>query len=223
MFIMKPSYSHLEPLVIALGTDPIVMNALCEHLPQVGTITTPAGWLAQGQDRVPDLVILDDSVTGWQNFSVSDETTVIILKNINNSNILLGFDNALNLVKPVRVEALCLMVTQVLSQHKHKKPLLMAADCVLDKYHQTLGNPLHAKHVALTEKEIIILEYLYINKNQMVARTQLHKAIWGYEEEINTHTLETHIYRLRTRIREIETQKLAIETDGDGYRLKITL
>lgn len=56
----------------------------------------------------------------------------------------------------------------------------------------------------LTEKENKLLFYLYNNKNTEIRKNDLLKAIWGVSEGLNTHTLETHIYRLKQKIYKID-------------------
>ena len=71
----------------------------------------------------------------------------------------------------------------------------------------------------LTEKETAILRYLYRAGQQTVARDILLKEVWGYNAAVTTHTLETHIYRLRQKI-EIDPARAAmLLTDAGGYKL----
>ncbi len=72
----------------------------------------------------------------------------------------------------------------------------------------------------LTEKEVAILEYLYRHKNKAMSREDLLKNIWNYSTEITTHTLETHIYRLRQKLQTLDGQSLLVTTD-EGYELRI--
>ncbi len=75
----------------------------------------------------------------------------------------------------------------------------------------------------LTEKEVALIEYLLRAEGKIIPREALLGDIWGYGEDINTHTLETHIYRLRAKLAESLPQPdfLQIETADGGYRLKI--
>ncbi len=65
------------------------------------------------------------------------------------------------------------------------------------------------QRLRLTIKEVEILKFLYRNANQVVSRQVLLDEVWGYSAGVTTHTLETHIYRLRQKI----------ETDPSAYRL----
>lgn len=63
-----------------------------------------------------------------------------------------------------------------------------------------LINPQTGRKVHLTEKETAILKYLYRAGNRAIAREVLLDQVWGYSSGVTTHTLETHVYRLRQKI-----------------------
>ena len=71
----------------------------------------------------------------------------------------------------------------------------------------------------LTEKETNILKYLYRAGGQPVAREELLDQVWGYHREANTHTLETHVYRLRQKIEADPSNAALLVTEPGGYRL----
>jgi DNA-binding response OmpR family regulator len=76
------------------------------------------------------------------------------------------------------------------------------------------------KKVRLTEKEAAILKYLYRAGEKPVARETLLNEVWGYNAGVTTHTLETHIYRLRQKIERDPSQASLLVTDKGGYRLQ---
>ncbi len=73
--------------------------------------------------------------------------------------------------------------------------------------------------VRLTEKETAILKYLYRAGEKVVARETLLSEVWGYNAGVTTHTLETHIYRLRQKIERDPGQAELLVTEPGGYRL----
>jgi DNA-binding response OmpR family regulator len=75
------------------------------------------------------------------------------------------------------------------------------------------------KRVRLTEKETSILKYLYRAGKAVVGREVLLREVWGYNAGVTTHTLETHIYRLRQKIEKDPANAQLLITEPGGYRL----
>lgn len=73
--------------------------------------------------------------------------------------------------------------------------------------------------IRLTEKETNILKYLYRAGGKAVARDELLSEVWGYNANVTTHTLETHIYRLRQKIEPDPGIARILMTEAGGYRL----
>lgn len=88
----------------------------------------------------------------------------------------------------------------------------IAADSVLRRDGQA--------EIRLTEKERDILLTLYDAQGDAVARHALLDHVWGYASGVETHTLETHIYRLRQKIESDPAQPVLLLTRDDGYILK---
>lgn len=78
------------------------------------------------------------------------------------------------------------------------------------------------RKIRLTEKEAAILKYLYRAGGRPVGRQILLNEVWGYNSAVTTHTLETHIYRLRQKIEPDPTNARLLVTEGGGYRLDPT-
>ena len=74
--------------------------------------------------------------------------------------------------------------------------------------------------VRLTEKETNILKYLYRAGGKAVAREELLAEVWGYNAAVTTHTLETHVYRLRQKIEPDPANARILITEAGGYRLQ---
>ncbi len=75
------------------------------------------------------------------------------------------------------------------------------------------------EQIYLTEKEAAIIKFLYANRNSVISRETLLKAIWGYADNVETHTLETHIYRLRQKIELDPYKPEIIVTSDEGYKV----
>jgi DNA-binding response OmpR family regulator len=78
------------------------------------------------------------------------------------------------------------------------------------------------KRLRLTAKEVEILKFLYRNANRVVSRQVLLDEVWGYNASVTTHTLETHIYRLRQKIEVDPANCRMLLTAPGGYRLDLT-
>jgi len=75
------------------------------------------------------------------------------------------------------------------------------------------------RKIRLTEKETGILKYLYRAGGKTVLRDELLHEVWGYNANVTTHTLETHIYRLRQKIETDPGESRLLLTEAGGYRL----
>ena len=74
--------------------------------------------------------------------------------------------------------------------------------------------------IKLTEKEVTILKYLNNNSSKVVSKDELLENVWEYSTEVTTHTVETHIYRLRQKVEKNNGSQIII-TENSGYRLNI--
>lgn len=75
--------------------------------------------------------------------------------------------------------------------------------------------------IRLTEKEAAILAFLHRMGRRAVPRQELLTEVWGYHPEVTTHTLETHIYRLRRKIEADPAKASLLITEAGGYRLAV--
>ena len=76
------------------------------------------------------------------------------------------------------------------------------------------------RSIRLTEKENNILNFLYKNLGNVVNRETLLHEVWGYNSKVTTHTLETHIYRLRQKIEDDPSKACFLITEPGGYKLR---
>ena len=74
--------------------------------------------------------------------------------------------------------------------------------------------------VKLTEKEVAVIKYLYKSKDKIVTKNDLLKDVWDYNAEVTTHTIETHIYRLRQKVEHENAEAQLILTEDGGYKLR---
>lgn len=74
--------------------------------------------------------------------------------------------------------------------------------------------------VKLTEKEVAVIKYLYKSKDKIVTKNDLLQDVWDYNAEVTTHTIETHIYRLRQKVEHENAEAQLILTEDGGYKLR---
>ncbi|MCW5699410.1 MAG: response regulator transcription factor [Rhodospirillales bacterium] len=75
------------------------------------------------------------------------------------------------------------------------------------------------RKIRLTDKETAILKYLYRSGGKVINRDVLLGEVWGYNADVTTHTLETHVYRLRQKIEPDPSNACILVTESGGYRL----
>jgi hypothetical protein len=76
------------------------------------------------------------------------------------------------------------------------------------------------KSISLTDKEAQLLQVMFEAGKKGVTKEALLKEVWGFETDMDTHTLETHIYRLRAKLRELGEEQTVLATEN-GYTLGI--
>lgn len=124
------------------------------------------------------------------------------------------------LAKPISFMVLLEHVNTHLRRHQQSEDAILQVGPFLFKPSMKLLIDEEEKKVRLTEKETNILKYLYRAGGKPVAREELLDQVWGYHAEANTHTLETHVYRLRQKIEPDGKGRLLI-TESGGYRLQM--
>lgn len=125
----------------------------------------------------------------------------------------------LSWAKPRRLGAVLRQAGQMLAQ-----PVLYTGDLaigahVLKPQERALVRD-DGEEIALTDREVDILAYLARHRGKPVSRDELLKNVWQYQEGTDTHTLETHIYRLRQKIEASAEEPRLLLTVAGGYVLE---
>jgi DNA-binding response OmpR family regulator len=135
---------------------------------------------------------------------------------------ILGLDAGADdyVTKPFRLSVLLARLRAHLRQSEHSDD----AEFTIGPYTfrpgaKLLVDPGGRKKVRLTEKETAILKYLYRARDRVIGRGTLLGEVWGYNAGVTTHTLETHVYRLRQKIERDPTRAEILVTESGGYRL----
>lgn len=137
------------------------------------------------------------------------------------SDMILGLDSGANdyVVKPFRFAVLLARIRSQLRQHEHSEDAVFRVGPYTFKPAAKMLMREDNKKIRLTEKETAIIKFLYRSGEQSVSRDTLLADVWGYNAGVSTHTLETHIYRLRQKIERDPSHAEILITEGGGYRL----
>lgn len=134
---------------------------------------------------------------------------------------ILGLDAGANdyVPKPFKFPVLLARIRAQLRQHEQSEDAVFQLGPYTFKPAQKMLVDERDKKIRLTEKETNILKFLYRASQGVVAREVLLHEVWGYNAGVTTHTLETHIYRLRQKIEVDPANVRLLVTESGGYRL----
>jgi DNA-binding response OmpR family regulator len=134
---------------------------------------------------------------------------------------ILGLDAGANdyVTKPFKFPVLLARIRAQLRQHEQSEDAVFNLGPYTFKPSMKLLVTEDDKKIRLTEKETNILKFLYRSTDGVVARDTLLHEVWGYNAGVTTHTLETHIYRLRQKIEPDPSNARLLVTESGGYRL----
>ena len=135
---------------------------------------------------------------------------------------ILGLDAGANdyITKPFRFNVFMARLRAQLRTHEQSDDAVFAVGpYAFHPAAKMLTNNDNDRKVRLTEKETAILKFLYRAGGKVVSRDTLLDEVWGYNAGVNTHTLETHVYRLRQKIEPDPQQNSILVTEPGGYRL----
>lgn len=138
------------------------------------------------------------------------------------SDTILGLDSGANdyVTKPFRLNVLLARVRAQLRQHEQSEDATFSiGPYSFRPSAKMLLTGEDKRKIRLTEKETAILKYLCRAGNKVVARDVLLAEVWGYNAGVTTHTLETHIYRLRQKVELDPSNAILLVTEPGGYRL----
>ncbi|MGA0533186.1 response regulator transcription factor [Hansschlegelia sp. KR7-227] len=134
---------------------------------------------------------------------------------------ILGLEAGANdyVAKPVRFAVLLARIRAQLRSHEASEDAVFTIGPYTFKPGaKMLVTEKNAK-IRLTEKETAILRYLYRSGASVVGRETLLQEVWGYNSGVTTHTLETHVYRLRQKIEADPSNARLLVTEAGGYKL----
>ena len=137
------------------------------------------------------------------------------------SDTILGLEAGANdyVTKPFRFAVLLARIRAQLRTHEQSEDAVFTIGPYTFKPAQKMLLEENGQKIRLTEKETAIMKYLYRAEEKIIGRDELLEQVWGYNSGVTTHTLETHIYRLRQKIEKDPSNARLLVTEGGGYKL----
>jgi DNA-binding response OmpR family regulator len=146
---------------------------------------------------------------------------IMLTGNVSDADMILGLDSGANdyVTKPFKFAVLLARIRAQLRQHDQSEDAVFTIGAYTFKPAAKLLLDDKGGKIRLTEKETSILKYLYRAGEKVVTRDVLLAEVWGYNSGVTTHTLETHIYRLRQKIEKDPSNAELLVTETGGYKL----
>ncbi len=169
--------------------------------------------------------IISEQEQYFKSFDINishDERSDIILKETEKGLILCHSGKIVqSFNKPIKIGEIIdgfLRLKKTLLNEAAKSKALYIQNIVFSPFDMTLGMPSDMQ-IRLTEKERDFLLALYEAEGKTLSRSQLLQKVWEYADTVETHTLETHVYRLRQKLENIGFGKEPLVTTENGYKL----
>ena len=220
--------------ILIVDDDAALAEALSEQLSlheEFAPSTAPTAKAAIEQIRRdgPDLVLLDVGLPDMDGREACRilrrdgfrAPIIILTAQDSDADTVLGLEAGANdyVVKPFRFAVLLARIRAQLRQHENSDDALFHIGPFAFRPGVKLLVDGKGRKIRLTEKEVAILKYLYRAGDKPIARDVLLREVWGYNAGVTTHTLETHIYRLRQKIERNPSQAEILVTESGGYKL----
>ena len=220
--------------ILIVDDDPELRDALTEQLSlyeeyeAVAAENGSKGVQAAKAEQI-DLVIMDiglPDIDGREAVRILRRNgfkapIIMLTGHDTDSDTILGLESGANdyVTKPFRFAVLLARIRTLLRQYETSEDAVFTiGPYSFRPSSKLLLNPKGSK-VRLTEKESSILRYLYRAGQRPVSRETLLREVWAYNSGVTTHTLETHIYRLRQKIEKDAAAPAILVTVGGGYKL----
>ena len=221
--------------ILIVDDDPALRHSLAEQLEQHGEFsavesdTAVEALATAGRERF-DAILLDIGLPDMDGRelcrrmrSAGVSAPIVMLTAADSeADTVTGLDAGANdyVTKPFRLSVLLARLRAHLRQSEHSDDAVLT----IGPYTFQPGAKLMVdggarKKVRLTEKETAILKYLYRAGDRVIGRDTLLGEVWGYNAGVTTHTLETHVYRLRQKIERDPAHAEILLTEPGGYRL----
>jgi DNA-binding response OmpR family regulator len=228
-------YMHAAHKILIVDDDAALRQSLAEQLDRDGEFVSveceTAGEALEtvGRERF-DAILLDvglpdmdgrELCRALRNASVTVPIVMLTAADSDGDTVQ-GLDAGANdyVTKPFRLNVLLARLRAHLRQSERRDDAVFAiGPYTFQPGAKLMTDALARKKVRLTEKETAILRYLYHAGDRATGRATLLGEVWGYNAAVTTHTLETHVYRLRQKIERDPANAEILVTEPGGYRL----
>ncbi len=228
--------SNKRPVLI-VDDDATILEMLKEHLDATGEFTATTAGSIEDADRVLqhedahfDAVVLDIGLPDGDGRDYcarlrkqGQNMPIIMLTGANEEHdVVRGLDSgaADYVAKPFRAsELVARLRAQLRIFERSEEAVFPVGPYVFRPAKKLLQDTGANRRIHLTDKETAVLKFLY-RSDKTVDRDILMHEVWGYNSAVRTHTLETHIYRLRQKIEADPSNPSLLVTEGGGYRLR---
>ena len=220
--------------ILLVDDDNDLRDALAEQLGLyeeflISAADTSAKGIALVKSDAFDLVIMDvglPDMDGREGVKIMRKSgfkgpIIMLTGNDTDADAVLGLESGANdyVTKPFRFAVLLARIRAHLRQHEGSEDAVFTLGPYSFRPSAKLLVTEKGQKVRLTEKETAILRYLYRAGEKVVTRDVLLQEVWGYNSHVTTHTLETHIYRLRQKIERDPSVARLLVTEAGGYKL----
>ncbi|GAB4389084.1 response regulator transcription factor [Albidovulum sp.] len=220
--------------ILLVDDDDDLREALSEQLVSTEEYDVfEAGTGGEAMDQVRagifDLVILDVGLPDTDGRELCKKMrkhgvkcpVVMLTGHDGDADTILGLDAGANdyVTKPFKFPVLLARIRAQLRTHEQSEDAVFQIGPYTFKPAMKMLIDEKERKIRLTEKEANILKFLYRASEGVVPRDVLLHEVWGYNAGVTTHTLETHIYRLRQKIEPDPSNVRLLVTESGGYRL----
>ena len=220
--------------ILIVDDDNDLRGLLAEQLAlheefKIATAETAAAGLAAAKADHVDLIIMEvglPDMDGREAVKILRKSgfsspVIMLTGHDSEADTVLGLDAGSNdyVTKPFRFAVLLARIRAQLRQHEASEDAIFTIGQYTFKPGAKLLLTQKGSKLRLTEKETSILRYLYRAGQKVVSRDVLLQEVWGYNAHVTTHTLETHIYRLRQKIEADPSASRLLVTEPGGYKL----
>jgi DNA-binding response OmpR family regulator len=220
--------------ILVVDDDDVLRDSLVEQLSlyeefDITHAATAAKGVQQARGAPTDLVIMDvglPDMDGREAVKLLRKTgfkapVIMLTGQDTESDTILGLEAGANdyVTKPFRFAVLLARIRSQLRQHEQSEDAVFTIGRYTFRPSAKVLIDERGHKVRLTEKETAILKFLYRADEKVVTRDVLLHEVWGYNSNVTTHTLETHIYRLRQKIEHDPSKSELLVTEAGGYKL----